>query len=232
MAFLSAIELEPAAALVRLVKQSLTAALSAEIDRSTGFYTIDGMSGYRYRHFINALVRAMPEPAYLEVGSWMGSTLCAAIDGNAVRALAIDNWSEFGGPKGAFLANVGRHCGPEARVGFIEGDFRAVNFAEIAATGGAFNIYLFDGPHEEEDQYEGLVRALPALTREFVFICDDWNWDRVRAGTHRAIAKSGVELLYSAEVRTTLDGTNGVPGFKESDWHNGYFIGVLQQPRA
>jgi len=229
LTYLSAIEIEPGEGMVRLVKSVLTEAMAAEIDRAQGFYTIDGMSGYRYRWFINTLVRRMAQPAYLEVGSWQGSTLCAAIAGNAVRALAIDNWSEFGGPKDQFLANVGRYRGEGATVGFFEGDFRAVPFAAIAEHVAPFNIYLFDGPHEEADQYDGLVRALPALAERFVFICDDWNWARVRAGTHRAIAESGLDLLFGAEVRTTLDGSNGVPGFKESDWHNGYFIGVLSK---
>ena len=54
---------------------------------------MEGMSGRRYRRFINFLVAAVPQPRYLEVGSWMGSTLCAAIHGNRLRAFAIDNWS-------------------------------------------------------------------------------------------------------------------------------------------
>ena len=119
MAYLSAIEIEPGEGMVRLVKSVLTEAMAAAIDRTQGFYTIDGMSGYRYRWFINTLVRRMAHPAYLEVGSWQGSTLCAAIAGNAVRALAIDNWSEFGGPKDQFLANVGRFRGDPSVVAGI-----------------------------------------------------------------------------------------------------------------
>lgn len=230
MAYLSIVEIDPAERLVRTVKETLTEAVRAEFDRDAGFYAIEGMSGARYRHFINHLIRNLGRCNYLEVGSWMGSTLCAAIHGNAVHAVAIDNWSQFGGPKHAFLANLDRFLTPEVTVGFLEGDFRAVSFADLAAAYKPFSVYLFDGPHEEVDQYDGLVRALPALTDCFVFICDDWNWAQVRRGTHAAIVDSGLEMLFSAEIRTSLDNTHGEPAFRESDWHNGYFISVLRKP--
>ena len=45
---------------------------------------------------------------------------------------------------------------------------------------GTFNVYLFDGPHAYQDHYDGLVHAAPALTRQFILIIDDWNWEPVR----------------------------------------------------
>jgi hypothetical protein len=42
---------------------------------------------------------------------------------------------------------------------FIEDDFRKINYTDI----GKFNVYLFDGPHDEEDQYDGIALAQPAL---------------------------------------------------------------------
>jgi hypothetical protein len=41
---------------------------------------------------------------------------------------------------------------------------------------GKFDVYFFDGPHHERDQYDGIATALPALERHFVLIVDDWNW--------------------------------------------------------
>jgi len=34
------------------------------------------------------------------------------------------------------------------------------------------------------------------------------------------------------EIRTTLDNTHAAVAFKESDWHDGYFISVLQKAPA
>lgn len=204
------------------------AILNPAQDLAAPFYGIPGMSGRRYRQFINHLVRITPSPAYLEVGSWAGSTLCSAIFGNTVRAVAIDNWSEFGGPKEAFHHNV-QHCvTPDTQLSVVEGDFRQVDYASL----DQFNIYLFDGPHERQDQYDGLALALPALTAEFVFIVDDWNWERVRSGTYAAIRETGLSVAYAAEIRTTLDDSHPDHAFGTSDWHNGYFISVLRKPMA
>jgi hypothetical protein len=214
--------------LVAITESALTAAvLQPNIDTSQGIFSIDGMSGKKYRYFINTLIRNVPNARYMEVGSWAGSTLCSAINNNKVQALAIDNWSEFGGPKDKFTTNVQTFKTPEADVWFIEGDFRQVDYSTI----GKYNVYLFDGPHEEKDQHDGLAYALPAVENEFVFIVDDWNWERVRAGTFSAIQKCGLRVLFSTEVRTTLN--NSAPpmtsfaDLKNTDWHNGYFIGVL-----
>src|SRR4051812_15784525 len=98
------------------------------------------MSGRKYRTFINNLIGALPDARYLEIGVWMGSTLCSAIYMNKVRALAIDNWSQFGGPAARFFSNLATYKG-DASVSFLDTDFRAIDFSTV----GKFNVYLFDG---------------------------------------------------------------------------------------
>jgi hypothetical protein len=218
------------------VNDALNAAVAkTDLNPDIGIYSIDGMSGKKYRYFINQLVGSLDDPRYLEVGSWMGSTLCSAIHGNKVRATAIDNWSEFGGPKDAFMTNVRNFITPEANVTFIESDFRAIDYTRLPHT---FNIYLFDGPHEAADQYDGLALALSCLDDYFIFIVDDWNWEKVRDGTLAAITKCELGVLYAAAIRTTDHG--GSPAHilpvkdwrtvRDFDWHNGYFIAVLAKP--
>lgn len=184
-----------------------------------------GMSGKTYRLLINNLVGSMPEARYLEVGSWAGSTACSAMVGNRVTVVCIDNWSEFGGPKDLFLANTEACLTPNIAFTFIESDFRAVDYGAI----GRFNIYLFDGPHSQQDQYDGLAMAMPALDDQFIFIVDDWNWQAVRDGTFAAIAAVGLHVLYAFEIRTTQDNNHAAVSQQESDWHNGYFIAVLSK---
>jgi hypothetical protein len=154
---------------------------------------MDGMSGRKYRHFINILLDSLEDPRYLEIGCWKGSTSCSAIFGNEVKSYCIDNWSEFGGPKNIFCENV-QKCVDECddiEIIFEEADFRKINYTEI----GKYNVYLFDGPHEEKDQYDGLLVAQPSLDDEFIFICDDWNWEKVRNGTMSAIEKLNLKQL-------------------------------------
>jgi hypothetical protein len=185
------------------------------------------MSGRKYRCFINNLVEQFSGARYLEIGSWAGSTLCSAISGNNVSAIAIDNWSDFGGPFASFFQNLGRFKG-SARVTFLEQDFRKVDYVALGRIYGLFDIYLFDGPHQLKDQYDGLTVARPALAPCYVQVGDDWNWPQVRVGTMKAIADLGVHIDFMAEIRTSLDDQHAPSPIGEaSDWHNGYCITVL-----
>ena len=208
-----------------LVRDSFDRAINDESPLPSEIRDIDGMSGQKYRAFINNLVRSCPNARYLEVGSWSGSTATAALSGNRASALCIDNWSQFGGPKNLFCQNIKKVLSDKIQFKFMEQDFRSVDYGSI----GKFNIYLFDGPHGEADQYDGVVLALPALTGTFFLVVDDWNWRAVRLGTFRALATRRCSLECSVEVRTTLDETHASIRGKQSDWHNGYFIAVVRK---
>jgi hypothetical protein len=88
---------------------------------------------------------------------------------------------------------------PAAHFDIIENDFRYVDYKCL----GQYNVFLFDGPHEEQDQYDGIMIARPALESPFLLIVDDWNWRRVRLGTFRAIRDAGYSIVCSIEIRTT-----------------------------
>jgi hypothetical protein len=208
-----------------LVKHSFDQALNGENPLPSQIRDIEGMSGQKYRAFINNLVRSCPNPRYLEVGSWTGSTATAALSGNCASALCIDNWSQFEGPKDQFCQNIKSVLSEKIQFKFMECDFRTVDYGSI----GKFNIYLFDGPHGEADHYDGVAIVQPALTESFFLIVDDWNWRRVRLGTLRALTANQCQLECSIEVRTTLDDSHASIWGKESDWHNGYFIAVVRK---
>lgn len=215
--------------LAEIVDRAFDGAVSGTRRASSYVRSLRGMSGQKYRAFVNGLVGAVPDARYLEVGAWMGSTLCAAVDANAVTATVIDNWSEFGGPVAEFLKNVGGADIGRAPISILNKDFRQVRWDAI----GLHNVYLFDGPHSYQDQFDGLAFAGPALDDTFVFIVDDWNWPNVRAGTLEAIKANQLKQLYAIEVRSTLNdvhpGDQGMATDENSEWHNGYFIGVLQK---
>jgi hypothetical protein len=191
--------------------------------------TLQGMSGRNYRKFINNLVGSIDECRYLEIGSWMGSTLCSALYKNDVTTFAIDNWSQFEGPQHRFFLNLSKFVNTKSKVNILNSDFRAVRYDSI----GKHNIYLFDGPHEYQDQFDALAMVSPALDQEIVFIVDDWNWPHVRDGTLDAIRNTGWLCDYNIQIRSTDNdihpGEQGLPADESSDWHNGYFIGVLRR---
>src|SRR5271167_4709882 len=101
-----------------LVRKALEQSLDGVSKLVPEILAIPGMSGRKYRYFINNLIEPFPAPRYLEVGSWAGSTLCSAIYGNDVDAVAIDNWSQFGRPSEHFLRHLSLFKGA-ARVSFL-----------------------------------------------------------------------------------------------------------------
>ena len=179
---------------------------------------LKGMSGIHYRKFINSLIKNIDTPRYLEVGSYTGSTACAAISNNKCHATCIDNWSQFGGPKEEFHRNIKSNLTKHIKFNFFENDFRKVDYSSI----GKYNVYFFDGPHSEQDQYDGLAYAQDALDNVFIFIVDDYNVSHVRQGTQRAIESLNLKVLESIEILAVSS--------QNTYWWNGYYISVLQKP--
>ncbi len=186
---------------------------------------MEGMTGAKYRGLINTLVATTKDPRYLEIGSWRGSSACSAMIGNAAKITCIDDWSEFGGPREVFFENVGRCLTENIAFTCIEADYRKVDFASL----GKFNIYLFDGPHSEDDHHRAVCSAYEALDDTFTLIVDDWNWSDVRRGTKRAIQDSNLHVVAIISVRTSADNSHGQP--HAGDWHNGYLLAVCQKRR-
>ncbi len=213
-----------------LIGQALVFAASPVPGRPSQFVLdMHGMSGTRYRMFINELMRLHGADArYLEVGSWKGSTLCSAIEGNKGHACCIDNWCEYEGPRDAFFANIAE-TRTEATLEVIEADFRSVKYSSI--NGGPFNIFMFDGPHNEQDQYDGVRLTHRAMADSYTLIVDDWNWLGVRTGTLKALIDAGLRVEHAIEIRTSTD--NSAPAVAHtratSDWHNGYFIAQIRK---
>jgi hypothetical protein len=213
---------------ITYLKKAFDKCLNDESKLPSWVLTLRGMSGKRYRHFINNLVSNIPECRYLEIGSWKGSTLCSASYGNNVKCYAVDNWSQFDGPKEEFENNIDK-CIKESSESanidfeFNETDYKTVDYSKI----GKYNVYFYDGPHEYEDQYNALKICLDCIENEFIFICDDWNWDWVREATEKSINDLNLEVLHAIEITTSEEDGR----FENSDWHNGYFISVCRKAK-
>jgi hypothetical protein len=184
---------------------------------------MEGMSGTKTRHFYNNLL-SMDDARYLEIGTWKGSSVCSAMCGNSASVVCIDNWSEFGGPKNEFLANFNKHKGNNNAM-FIENDCFKVNINELPK----FNIYMYDGNHDNDSHYKALTHFYDCLDDVFIFIVDDWNWQDVRDGTSRAIEKLNLKVLYEKDIRLTYDNSHTPPHQARTTWWNGIYVAILQK---
>jgi len=175
---------------------------------------------------------------YLEVGSYKGSSLAATICGNLVaRAVSVDDFSEFQGSYDVLAENVKRCEDRATWVGKAHGiEFEVSRFQEShlydrlvrgteASSDGwsleedqeRFELYLYDGPHAEQDHFDAVNLVAPrACRRLFVLVVDDWNWEHVRYGTRRGLAGSNLSVLFEASATG-------------ADWHNGCWVAVVRQ---
>lgn len=214
-----------------ILTQAWLNALAIEHKLPDWIKNMQGMSGRKYRYLINNLVELTPNARYLEVGSWLGSTACSAMYGNSCKALCIDNWSQFlwGGTKESYRANfetaARSAAGSTVDFNFIDNDFRKIDYSSL----GKFNIYMFDGPHEKIDQYEGITLLQSALDDTYVLIVDDFNNQSIKEPTYQAIEDLKQTILASIVIETTQDGKDPQLNFQNSDWHNGYFIGLIKK---
>ena len=223
--------------LIQHVQEALEKANLYQSKITEGILEIEGMSGKKTRHFYNNIC-AMEDARYLEIGVWKGSSVCAAMCNNHMTCVCVDNWSEFDGPKEEFLQNFERFKGGNT-ASFIEANCWDLDAHNL----GRFNIYMYDGDHDEVAHYYALKHFLPCLYDEFIYLVDDWNWEQVRQGTFESIKSNDLQIAYQREIFTnggihppehsitamlSEEGEGDVAG-RHGDWHNGVCVFVLER---
>jgi hypothetical protein len=209
------------AAVVRHVRRSILRAAAGRSKLGMDALFLQGLSSRAERHLLNNLC-ARPGTNYLEIGTLLGATAVAASYGNQGRFTSVDNFSEFGvfGARDN-LAEVRRHFSGRCRFRFLEADCWTAALRRRVPRG--VNVYFYDGPHSEEDQYRAFTHFDPVLADPFVAVIDDWNWTRVRHGTWRAFEELGYRVLYKREFFTPR---------MRSRWWNGLLVAVVaKRPR-
>ncbi len=180
---------------------------------------INGMSGQSFRLVLNRITAKKKN--YLEIGTWRGSTACSAIYKNNINTWLIDNWSEFGGPAKDALKNLSKSLGNKSKLSILSEDFRKVDYG--VGVNAPIDIYLFDGPHSQEDHMAG-VQVINSLRFDsLIFIVDDWNWEDVRLGTLTGLQALNSKVVCKIEILTATN-----KRFHFSRWHNGYCFFLIE----
>lgn len=205
--------------LINAVETSISFAEQGKSKLTSEILEMEGMSGYKNRHFLNNILDR-DSVRYLEIGTWKGSTHISALYQNSPEfSLAIDNFSQFDGPREEFEKNCQKFLGKLPN--FINGDCFGVNLVSQGVKN--INVYFYDGEHSPYNQRRALEDIYPVLADEFVYIVDDWNWETVRQGGNEGIKNTNVEVLYSKEIFTANHSGD------RQGWWNGWYIGVLKK---
>jgi asparagine synthetase A len=88
---------------------------------------------------------------------------------------------------------------------------------------------MYDGNHSEESHYKALNHYYKCLDDIFIFIVDDWNWEKVRNGTFNSIKNLNLQILYQKEIRLTNDNSITPEPFLSQTWWNGIYVAILKK---
>ena len=215
--------------LVKHVIGSFNQANTFQTKLSREIFELEGMSGAKTRILYNelcSLVIPGRQTQYLEVGSWKGSTLCAALQSNSnCHGTSIENWALFGGPKNEFEQNVKRF-GFEDRVTVFEEDVFSLDVSKIK---NKIDIYLYDGDHDEIHQYKGITHIWPILADQAIIIVDDWNAVQVRKGTFDGLKDVGANIIEKFEIMYTHDCSHTPIPIAQREFWNGIGVFVVSK---
>jgi len=114
--------------------------------------------------------------AYVEVGTYRGTSLIAAMLGNTGEFVALDNWSMGDGSREQLDLNLARFGLSGAAI--VEGDaFETLR--SDALEGRTIGVYYYDNGHEYEQQLDGMRLIESYLASPALVIVDDTDWERV-----------------------------------------------------
>lgn len=187
--------------------------------------SMEGMSGEKTRHLYNNICN-LDNANYLEIGTYKGSSFISSIYKNNINSIAIDNWSEFNGPKNEFINNVNSFC-PNQRFNFIEKNSFDINEDDINKYYNSVDIYLYDGCHKYESHKMAITHFSKFLSKYSVILVDDWrndnNWERVQRGTYDGLRESGLVVHKKIEKITFQESTG------RSEYWNGFGLFICEK---
>jgi hypothetical protein len=135
-----------------------------------GWQSQNDLTGRFIRNILNNICSKID--SYLEIGLYRGGTFSAALWGNEIHAVGVDDWSQnwgIGSSKDEFLSKY-----LESK-GYNTVDIYDMSCWDVDLSAFKFDAYLFDGPHGYTDQYDALVKFIDQMNNQFIYIVDDYD---------------------------------------------------------
>ncbi len=185
--------------------------------------TVQGMSSIKKLKLLKKAYSFLPpDECYLEIGTFVGKSLIAAMLKNEPRkTYACDNFSQFNDVSSEkILLQHLQTYGLKEFVTFYNNDFRLILHPQYIKE--PIGLYLYDGAHDFDSQYQAITQVEHLLADHALVIVDDWRFaddshSYAKAGTLKAIKESSnrFELLYDLPARFNGD---------HATWWNGVAV--------
>jgi hypothetical protein len=165
---------------------------------------------------------------YLEIGSFLGATVCAAMKDNPLTVIAIDNWQGNIQPQNdgiklpdnnfdTFLENIKKHKG-ESIVNVVNTDMFGFNIEPLL---GQIQLFFYDGPHDKEITRQAVQHYWPTFRDEAILVFDDANWQGVVEGAREAFNNIGANVVFEKMLLNSEENAN--------EWWNGLYVVVIRK---
>lgn len=142
------------------------------------------------------------DESFVNVGVWNGFSFLAGMINNPNKTcIGVDNFSQFGGPKDAFLKRFEKYR--SHRHAFHDMDYKEY-FSKTHK--GKIGFYNYDGEHSYENQLEGLRAAEPFFSDRCLIFVDDTNFEEPRRANLDFIAKSANKYEIILDRHTCKNG--------------------------
>lgn len=186
---------------------------------------VPGLTSPRVQTILNGIAQGVG--SYLEIGSYLGATMCAVIKDNPINAIAIDQWQEQIQPQKdeklppnnleEFKKNVERYQPQSGGVSVIDADMLSVDTSPWRKQ---IQMFFYDGPHDAESTRDAIVHYWSTFADEVVMILDDANWNGVVEGAREAINACEGLVTYEKILLNSEENPN--------EWWNGLYILVIR----
>lgn len=204
---------------VQAVADALVSSVNNKLDR-----TVEGITSNRTRQLLNELAKL--STSYLEIGVLNGGTFCSVLDGNTLKAYAIDHWKDetqaangstnIKASKQTFIENV-RKFKNDNVIKLFDSNFLNVDKSEIDKV----DMFFYDADHSHEMTSAAVRYFSDKFTDQAILIFDDANFDGVVSGAKEGMKQSGLEVIYEKLLLNEMEDPD--------QWWNGLYICVIRK---
>lgn len=207
---------------VEHIENSIAKAIKGDSNLTESELAVGGFSTPTIRMLVNNICN-LENGTYLEVGLWMGGTFIASFN-KGLTSIGIENYAQdFGvvGVKDHLEKNIADH---KHKAKDIQLHFEDCFAMDKSVLPDGIDIFCYDGEHSFENQARALPYFFDKLADRFIYLCDDFNWERVYLGTNKALAdlSDKIEIEYCKVLR----------GYSLQDdpiFHNGIAIYLISK---